>query len=169
MQKILMPVDGSPNSLYAVRHIAREFLKNSAMEIHLINVQHPFSRYIARFVSRKSIDSWHREEAKKALRPCRELLEQHGIPYTPHVEKGAKAEVIVEAAKRLNCDLILMSTARKSSLTRMVEASVTNRVLELTSVPVEVIAGDAVSNLERYGIPTVIGIGITALLMLALD
>ena len=35
-----------------------------------------------------------------------------------------------------------MGTARKNSLTRMFESSVTNRVLELTTVPVEVIAGD---------------------------
>jgi hypothetical protein len=67
---------------------------------------------------------------------------------------GRKAEVIAETAQRLGCDHIVMATARKNSLTRMLEASVTNRVLELTTVPVEVIAGDAVSNLERYGIPT---------------
>ena len=59
-----------------------------------------------------------------------------------------------------------MSTARKNSLTRMLEASVTNRVLELTTVPVEVIAGDAVSKLERYGIPAGIG-GTLGLLLLA--
>jgi hypothetical protein len=35
----------------------------------------------------------------------------------------------------------------------MLESSTTNRVLELTTVPVEVIAGDAVSGLERIGIP----------------
>ena len=61
-----------------------------------------------------------------------------------------------------------MSTARTNSLTRMLEASVTNRVLELTTVPVEVIAGDAVSNLERYGIPAGIGTA-AALLLVAAD
>ena len=50
----------------------------------------------------------------------------------------------------------------------MLEASVTNRVLELTTVPVEVIAGDAVSNLERYGIPAGIGAA-TAPLLVAAD
>jgi hypothetical protein len=35
----------------------------------------------------------------------------------------------------------------------MLEASVTNRVVELTTVPLEVIAGDAVSKAERFGIP----------------
>ena len=40
---------------------------------------------------------------------------------------------------------IVMGTARKSSLTRMIEDSVTNRVLEKTDVPVEVIAGKGVA------------------------
>ncbi len=82
---------------------------------------------------------------------------------------GSKAEVIAETARRLRCDHIVMSTARKNSLTRMLEASVTNRVLELTTVPVEMIAGDAVSKLERYGIPAGIGGALVLLLLAAAD
>lgn len=169
MEKILLPVDGSPNSLYAVQQVVRDFFKNSNMEIHLLNVRHPFSKYVARFVSKKNRDSFYREEAEKALMPCREVLEKYGVPYSQHVEKGDKAEVIVATAKRLRCNLIVMSTARKNSLTRMLESSVTNRVLELTRVPVEVISGDDISNIERYGVPAGIGAAITALLMVALD
>jgi nucleotide-binding universal stress UspA family protein len=66
------------------------------------------------------------------------------------------------AVRKLQCDRIVMSTARKNSLTRMLEDSTTNKVLELTSVPVEVIVGGEVSSLERFGIP----IGISALLAL---
>lgn len=52
------------------------------------------------------------------------------------------------------CDRIAMSTARKNSLTRMLEDSTTNEVLDQTSVPVEVISGESISKLERYGLPT---------------
>ena len=45
-------------------------------------------------------------------------------------------------------------------LTRLVESSVTDRVIELTPVPVEVIAGDSMSKWERYGIPAAIGAGL---------
>ena len=74
-----------------------------------------------------------------------------------HIEVGERAECITAAAHRLRCDHIVISAARKNSLTRLVENSTTNRVLELTSVPVEVIAGDAVSRWERYGIPAGLG------------
>jgi hypothetical protein len=62
-----------------------------------------------------------------------------------------------------------MSTARKNSLTRLVENSVTNKVLEMTSVPVEVIAGDSVSKFERYGIPAAVAAVLAALLTAAVD
>ena len=168
MLKVLVPVDGSRNSQHAVRHVINQFVKDSAMEVHLLNVQAPFSRHIAQFSSRKNRDSFHRDEAEKALRPVRQMLDSFGVPHTAHVEVGRKADVIAATARRLRCDHIVMSTARKNSLTRMLEASVTNRVLELTTVPVEVIAGDAVSKLERYGIPAGIGAGL-ALLLLAAD
>ena len=139
------------------------------MEVHLLNVQAPFSRHIAQFASRKSRDSFHHDEAEKALHPIRRILEGAGVPYTAHTEVGRKAEVIAETARRLHCDHVVMSTARKNSLTRMIEASVTNRVLELTTVPVAVIAGDAVSKLERYGIPAGIGAALGFLLLAAAD
>ena len=169
MQKILLPVDGSPNSIIAVRRVVLEYMNNSSIEIHLVNVQPVFSRYVARFLSKKNLDGWHREEARKALMPCRELLEQHSIPYTVHIEKGEKAEVIVATANRLQCDLIIMGTARKNSLTRMLESSVTNQVLELTSVPVEIIAGSAVSKLESLGLPAGLSAAIATLVYIAFD
>ena len=166
MLKVLVPVDGSPNSQHAVRHVIKEFAKDRDMEVHLLNIQTPFSRHIAQFASRKNRAAYHRDEAEKALRPARRMLADAGVPCVAHIDVGGKAEIIAKTARRLRCDHIVMSTARKNSLTRMVEDSVTNKVLELTTVPVEVIAGNSVSKLERYGIPAGIG-GALALLLLA--
>ena len=165
MIKVLIPIDGSRNCQFAAKHVIKEFMNNTAMEIHLLNVQPPFSRDIARFVSGKSIHDHHREQGQKALAPIRQMLDGFSIPYSVHVEVGERAMCITDTARRLRCDHIVMSTARKNSLTRLIENSVTNRVFELTSVPVEVIAGDAVSKWERYGIPA--GIGAVLALMLA--
>ena len=41
--KVLIPVDGSRNSEFAVRHVVRQFMNNTAMEIHLLNVQQPLA------------------------------------------------------------------------------------------------------------------------------
>ena len=169
MLKILVPVDGSRNGQYAARHVIKEFMKNTAMEVHLLNVQPPFSKHIAQFVGKKNRESYHLDKGEKALRPIRDMLDRSGVTYSVHVEVGNKAKVIAEAARRLHCDHIVMSTARKNSLTRMIEDSVTNKVLELTTVPVEMIAGDAVSKLERYGIPAGIGAALALLALAAAD
>jgi len=165
MLKVLVPVHGSRNRELAVKHVIRQFMNNTAMEIHLLNVQPPLSSYITRFVSRKNVQDHHRDEAEKALRPVRQLLDSFGIPFAVHIEIGERAECITATAHRLHCDHIVMSTARKNSLTRLVETSVTNRVIELTSVPVELIAGESVSKWERYGIPA--GLGTLLALLLA--
>jgi YjbE family integral membrane protein len=168
MEKVLVPVDGTPNSLHAVRHVVNLFLKKPALEVHVLNVQPSFSRYVAKFVSRKNIRGYHREQSDLALAPVRRVLDQFGVPYSVHIEVGEKAVIIANEARRLRCGQIVMSTARKNSLTRMIEDSTTNKVLELTDVPVEIIAGDSVSAMERYGIPAGIGATIAALIM-ALD
>ncbi|MDP1566311.1 MAG: universal stress protein [Polaromonas sp.] len=167
MSRILVPSDGSRNSLHGVRHVGKEYLKNRELEIHLLNIQRPFSSQVARFTSRRDRMAFHQEQAEKALEPARQALDRYGIPYTVHTEVGDKAVCIADAARRLRCDRIVMSTARKSSLVRWVEDSVTNQVIERTTVPVEVIAGDAASSLERFGIPAGVGAGLLGLGMAA--
>jgi nucleotide-binding universal stress UspA family protein len=168
MTRMLVPVDASDNARRAVRHVIAEFMKKPAMEIHLLNIQPALSRHVAQFVSRRNRAAFHREQGEKALAPARRLLAEAGVPHTVHIEIGDRAQVIAREARRLRCDRIIMATARKNSLTRMLEDSVTNEVLELATVPVEVIAGDAVSKWERYGIPAGIGVAF-ALVYAAVD
>jgi nucleotide-binding universal stress UspA family protein len=152
-----------------VKHVIKQFMGNTAMEVHLLNVRTPFNQHIARFVGKQDRQNFHRDEAEKALAPVRQMLDNFGIPYSAHTVVGDRAKSITDTARRLRCDQIVMSTARKNSLTRLVENSVTNKVLELTSVPVEVIAGDAVSKFERYGIPAALAAALAALLAAAAD
>ena len=169
MNSVLVPVGDSPNSRYAVQRVVNEFLAHPGLEVHLLNIQMPLPRHIAQFLRQHTRNEYHRERAEVALKPAREVLERHSIPYQVHVRMGDRAMLIAAEAKRLGCDHIVMSTARKSSLTRMLEDSTTNRVLELTEVPVELIAGDAVSNLERYGVPAGIAAALALLIAAIVD
>lgn len=168
MVKVLIPVDGSTNSLKAVRHVVTRFVENHLFEIHLLHVRTPLTQNAARFISKRNRAAWHREEAEKALKPARDMLEKFKAPYAAHVELGARAETIDRVAQRLRVDQIVMGTARKNSLTRLLEDSVTNKVLELARVPVEVVAGESISKLERFGVPAGVG-AVVALLLVAAD
>lgn len=153
MKKILLPFDGSDNSLKAAKHVVNRFLEKRDIEVHLLHVRQPFSQHIARFASAKNRAAYHREAAAKALEPARELFTRFGVPHTDHVELGQRAETIIRVAQRLGVSGIVMGTARKNSLTRLLEDSVTHRVIEMAPVPVEIVAGEAVSKLERFGLP----------------
>jgi YjbE family integral membrane protein len=164
MKNVLVPI-GDRNAEVAIRHVIREYLAHPGLEIHILNVQRPFSRHVSQFTSRRNREDFHREESERALEPARVLLAQHNIPYTVHLRVGDRANGIAGEARRLHVDHIIMATARKNSLTRMLEDSTTNRLLELTPVPVEVVAGEKISRLERYGVPA--GIGAAVALMVA--
>jgi len=155
--KVLVPVAASHSSQYAVQHVVRRFMNDSSMEVHLLNVQHRFSHDVGRFLNATTVRAWHRAEAERILEPCRRTLDRFGVPYSVHIEIGDEAQCITALAARLRCDEIVMATARKNSLTRLLESSVTNRVLERTTVPVEVLAGDQIAPWERWGIPAAIG------------
>ncbi len=162
------PVDGSPNALRAVRHAIAEYRRHHELRLHLLNVQPRLSRHAARFVSRTGRDGWLHDRADVAMSAAVALLTDAGVPHETHWATGERAEQICRAARRLAVHHIVMGTARRNSLTRMIEDSVTHRVLETTPVPVEVIAGDAVSKWERWGLPAgVLGLG--GLLILAAD
>ena len=162
--KVLIPVHRSEACRAATQQVVRQFMNNTAMEIHLLNVQPPLNRHVSRFSSKHDLEEYHRAEADKELRPTVDTLDKFGIPYSIHRAVGERAEVIADTAKRLGCDLILMGSSRKNSLTRLVENSVTNKVMERSAVPVEVVPGQGVSKWERYGIPAAIA-GLVALVV----
>lgn len=168
MLNILVPVDGSSNALRAVRHAIAEYRRHHELQLHLLNVQPRLSRHAARFVSRADREGWLHDRADAAMSAAVALLTDAGVPHQTHWATGERADQICRAARRLDIHHIVMGTARKNSLTRMLEDSVTHRVLEKTPVPVEVIAGDAVSKWERWGLPAgVLGLG--GLFVLAVD
>ena len=164
--RLLVPVDGSDYALQAVRLVMNRFLDRKGVELHLVHVRTPFKQYVARFTRRRDRDAWHRLEAERETSRARALLEAHGIPYVAHVELGEKADMINRVARRVRADRIIMGTARKDSLTRLIEDSVTHRVLETAEIPVEVIPGESVSFVERAGIVTAV-VAVMAWLLVA--
>ena len=160
MLKVLVPVDGSENSLRAVRHAIAEYRRHHELELHLLNVQPRLSRHVARFVSRDDRDKWHDDQARAALAQARKVLDAAGVPHQVHWALGQRAAEICRMAQHLGVHHIVMGTARKNSLTRMLEDSVTDEVLKTTPVPVEVVAGNAVSKWENWALPAgVLGAG----------
>jgi nucleotide-binding universal stress UspA family protein len=164
--RVLVPVDGSVSALRAVRHVAKQAAAGIRLEVHLLAVAVPLPQHVARFFSRGDLAEFHNEEGGKALGGSRMILDRAGVPYDYHVERGPKVESIRSVAERLGVDRIVIGTARRDSITRFLQDSVTAGLLKVTRVPVEVIVGDDVSPFERLGVP--VGLGAALLLAVAL-
>ena len=166
LTKVLVPVDGSANALRAVRHVAEQFAAGAPLEVHLLTVTVPLSQHIARFFSRRDLGQFQQERAGRALGGARLILDRAGVPYSYHIEGGAKAETINATAERIGAQHIVIGTARKNSLTRLVQDSVTSNLLKITRVPVEVVVGDLPA-FERVALPAGLAAALAVLLVAA--
>ncbi len=76
MLKALVPVDGSPDSLGAVRHVIKLVKDREPLEIHLLNVQPPVHGDVTMFVSGSAVRANSMtSKPRKALAPARLLLD----------------------------------------------------------------------------------------------
>jgi nucleotide-binding universal stress UspA family protein len=139
MQKILLPTDGSECALRAVELTIADlgrYRDRDEFEVHLVNVQLPFSTDISRFVSHEQLSSYHREESEKTQQQACALLAAAGIKYVCHHEVGNPAETIARLADALPCERIVMGTNGRGALKEFLVGSVTLKVIQLAHVPI---------------------------------
>jgi nucleotide-binding universal stress UspA family protein len=135
MLKVLIPVDGSDNSLRVVRHVIdKAALYKDPVEIHLLNVQRPFPGTIRGV--KEQAEQYHRDEGDKALAGVRKLLDDAGLKYTCHISVGDAAEVIASYCHDRKLDQIFMGTRGAGAVANMLMGSVASKVLHLVDVPV---------------------------------
>ena len=137
MLKILLPVDGSENASKTVADFIRlmDWYKEKP-ELHLLNVQYPLDGNVSLFINQTDIKQYHQEEALKSLQNTRDLLDQAGISYQYHIIVGDPAEMIVRFATEKQYDQIIMGPRGKGGLSGLLLGSVTNKVMQLSNIPV---------------------------------
>ena len=139
MAAVLVPVDGSENSMRAVQTTVKQIKSGAAMEIHLLNVQSELPAIVSRSLSKTFIDTYQDEEGNKALSDAMALLDQAGIPFIPHSRIGQVAETIAAFAKEMQCEQIIMGVRGVGGIFGLLLGSVANKVLYLVDVPVTLV------------------------------
>ena len=115
--KILVPVDGSKNSLNAVQFIgSRKTLLGSEPKIELLNVQLPLPARACRLVGQDAIQRYYEDEAEKVFEPSRKILEKEGYQASEAFTVGEAAPTIAKAAEDIDADLIVMGSRGQSAL-----------------------------------------------------
>ena len=165
MLKILIPVDTSNVSRYAIKHVIHRAWSGEALDIHLIHVQPRLSRYVAR----NDRQAYYAERSANAFEAAGKLLDRAGLRYSAHVSLGDPSREIVRYAESNRIGSILMASARLGSVSEMILGSVAAKVLRTSRIPVEVVPASARARLRSYAGPTGAAACLLALLYAALS
>lgn len=161
MFKILVPVNGSEASSYAVDDAIRAAASYRDVSVLLANVQPQFNRDIARFLTRAQLSRARRERAAEALMPAQRKLEAAGLRATTHVLRGSVPAVLARFAADQHVDQIVVGTSPSSGVARWLKRPLADRLIRATDIPVEVISTGHAGVFERYGVPAGVGLGLT--------
>jgi nucleotide-binding universal stress UspA family protein len=136
MRNLLIVVDGPGQAEAAARRVALLARSEEIGAIHLLSVQPPFSRYIARFLDRATIRSFQRDEGVKAMARARGVLDEANLPYTAHIRVGRPAETITQAATELGVHEIVIGVDELGVLDHLFLRFLVARIVQLAEVPV---------------------------------
>jgi nucleotide-binding universal stress UspA family protein len=107
--KVLLPVDGSPDALAAVRHALQRCAAVPGASFVLVNVQELPSLYevvVAHDAER--LDDVRRAAGSDLLGAAEALLDAAGADYETEVASGAAEHLVVELSQSYGCDAIVM-------------------------------------------------------------
>jgi nucleotide-binding universal stress UspA family protein len=136
-KKVLVPIDGSANSLRALAFVIKRVKKDRRLRMRLLNVQPPLPRSL--FVTQTMIAGYHDSKSKEALARSRGILARNHMHAEIVVRIGQRAETIVKFASRRYCEEIATGTRGLGSLKGLLLGSITTTVIHLARVPVTVV------------------------------
>lgn len=140
MLKALLAVDGSENSLRAVRHLIELVQGREAMEVFLLNVQEPIDAWeVKRMYPEEELEAMQVSKGGDALAAAEALLDASKVAYHPQVLIGDVAHSIAQYAMDMGCDKIIIGTRGMGSLANLLMGSVATKVIHLTNVPVTLV------------------------------
>lgn len=137
--KILIAIDGSASSLGALRFVRNHGIGGEQASITLVHVDAPLNGHIAGHLDALSIEHYHAENIKSALRAARRFLKANHTAHNEVSRIGDPAAEIIEVARRGRFDLIAMGSHGRGLLGTTLLGSVVQKVLSHSKIPVLVV------------------------------
>ena len=135
--KVLLAVDGSEHTKRMLGYLAaHDELLGAGHEFLMATVVMAISPHAARYLDRKTLDTYYEEEADAVLKPALAFAQQQGWNVQGVRARGQAAVELTAIAEREKCGLIVMGTHGHSSLGNLVLGSVATGVLARAGVPV---------------------------------
>ena len=145
-KKLLLPTDGSEYSEKAGEHAIWIADKSFAEIVVLYVVDTYYLGALSPLDLRKTLEEDLWEEGKIAVNKFSEALEKNqcngfckNVKLTIEIKKGKPAKEILKILEEKNIDLVVMSASGKHALQKLLEGSVTERVVRLSKCSVLIV------------------------------
>jgi nucleotide-binding universal stress UspA family protein len=139
--KVLVPFDGSPASIRAVKLAIDQFGGMGASLI-IVNVQNPATLNLGGdggIMPQAWIEQQEEEAAREALQQAVTVCQEAGVTYTTRSERGAVAATINRVAREEHVTHIVMGTRGLGGVRGMLLGSIATQLLHLADVPVTLV------------------------------
>ena len=138
IERIVVPVDFSEHAWLATAH-AKELAQLFNATVHLVHAMEVLPPVGFADFPPVVPDESMQSDARKALEDLYEESEGPSGPVEYHVEIGHPAIEVLTAAKRIDADLMIISTHGRTGLKRMLMGSVAERMVQKAPCPVFVV------------------------------
>jgi nucleotide-binding universal stress UspA family protein len=141
MRKLLVPFDGSDNSMRALKYALALAKNQKSLKLHLLTVQPEPEIYgeIQVYVTHERMEELQRKHSTDLLRPAITAAKRAGVSFTSEICVGDTAATIARRAEELGCDGIVMGTRGLGTIGNLVLGSVTTKVVHLSKLPVTLV------------------------------
>jgi nucleotide-binding universal stress UspA family protein len=136
--KILVAVDGSSNSLRAVKYaiqLAQDLRSKTSVTLINVHDDDPLN-IVKKYVGSNPVKDYLIEIAQKELKSALKILDRSQVKHSCIIELGHVSATICKIAKKEKMDLIIMGAKGRSSASDILLGSVSQRVCVLAKQPV---------------------------------
>ena len=139
MERIVVGVDGSEESLHAVTFAAR-LARETGAGVTVVYVRHIPAGYSGRpLVGPAELEQYYRTVERRVTRRVVRALTPLTVPWDLEVGRGDVAREVRRVARERGADLIVVGTRRQGPFARLLAGSVSSRVVHHADRPVLVV------------------------------
>jgi len=140
--KVLVPVDGSPASIHAVKLAIDQVKTLPGASLVIVNVQNPATLSLADGVGIMPPEWIEQEEvraATEALQDAVAACREAGVAYVTRSERGSIAATIDRVAREEHVEHIIMGTRGLGGVRGLLLGSIATQLLHLADAPVTLV------------------------------
>ncbi len=136
---VLVPVDGSDNSLRALDAglLLSEKLGAKITAIHVMEVI-PILHIQSEKLLRELLEAY-KKESERILSKCSEMAASKGISINTKLLQGNAGSIILDFCEKENYDIIVMGSRGMGKFKELVLGSVSNKVVHHSTCPVMIV------------------------------